>query len=84
MVRLELWNGAGGDQEKKVLRDLERVLPELPIDDKVWTAAYDLARSARRAGITIPATNLLIAACARRHGATLETADSDFEQLTKL
>jgi hypothetical protein len=30
---LELWNGAGGDRDKKVLRDFERLLPELVIDD---------------------------------------------------
>ena len=35
MIRLELWNGAGGSREKKVLRDFERDLPELAIDEKV-------------------------------------------------
>jgi predicted nucleic acid-binding protein len=29
----------------------------------------------------VPATDLLIAACAQRHGAELETADADFERL---
>ena len=28
VVRLELWNGAGGDREKKVLREFERLNPE--------------------------------------------------------
>jgi predicted nucleic acid-binding protein len=32
----------------------------------------------------VPATDILIAACARRHGAELETADSDFERLAAL
>lgn len=81
MVRLELWNGAGGEREKKVLRDFERLLPELPISTDVWDAAADLARQARAAAITIPASDLLIAACARRHGARLETADADFDAL---
>jgi predicted nucleic acid-binding protein len=84
MVRLELWNGAGGDREKRVLRDFERVLPELLIDGPVWRVADDLARRARAAGISIPATDLLVAACARHYGAALEQADSDFEQLAKL
>jgi predicted nucleic acid-binding protein len=84
LVRLELWNGAGGDREKKVLRDFERVLPELGIDDAVWELAYDLARRARSAGISVPATDLLIAACARRHRVQLEHSDSDFEQLSRL
>jgi predicted nucleic acid-binding protein len=84
IVRLELWNGAGGDREKKALRDFERLLPELGIDDDVWRGAYELARKARSGGVTIPATNLLIAACAERHDADLEYSDSDFDQLEKL
>lgn len=84
VVRLELWNAASGDHDKKVLRDFERLLPELPIDADVWDAAYNLARRARAAGISVPATDLLIAACARRHGADLEHSDADFVNLDKL
>lgn len=84
LVRLELWNGAGGEREKKVLRDLERVIPELPIDADVWDAAFELARRARAAGVTIPASDLLIAACGRYHGADLEAADSDFDHIEGL
>ena len=46
LVQLELWNGASGQQEQKVLRDFARTLPELPIDEEVWQAACDLARRA--------------------------------------
>ena len=81
MVRLELWNGAGGGHEKKVLRDFERLLSELAIDHEVWRAAYDLAKRARAAGVSVPATDLLIAACAKHHGAELEHSDSDFTLL---
>ena len=84
IVRLELWNGAGGEREKKVLRDFERLLPELGIDDDVWRGAYELARKARSAGVSIPVTDLLIAACAKRHDAALEHSDPDFDQLEKL
>ena len=84
MVRLELWTSAGGDREKKVLRDFEKLLPELPIDDEVWRAAFELARRARTAGVSIPATDLLIAACARHHSADLEHADSDFTYLANV
>jgi predicted nucleic acid-binding protein len=84
MVRLELWNGARGDREKKVLREFERLLPELEIDVDVWEVAYELARRARASGVTVPATDLLIAACAKRHGAELEHSDSDFAQLARL
>ena len=81
LVQLELWNGARGQQERKVLREFARTLPELPIDEEVWTTAYDLARRARNEGVTVPATDVVIAACAARHGADIESADSDFDLL---
>ena len=84
MVRLELWNGARGQREKRVLREFDAALTELPIDNDVWEVAYDLARKARSRGVTIPATDLVIFSCARRHGAVLESADSDFGRLAQL
>ena len=81
LVQLELWNGARGQRERKVLREFVRTLPELPIDDEVWRVACDLARRGRYREITVPATDIVIAACAVRHGAALESADSDFTLL---
>ncbi|MBI4519206.1 MAG: PIN domain-containing protein [Gemmatimonadetes bacterium] len=82
LVRLELWNGAGGDREKKVLKELERQLSELAMTPEVWNHGYELARRCRTAGVTAPATDLLVVACARHHGAGLEQADSDFDRIT--
>ena len=81
VVRLELWNGAGGDREKRVLKEFERLLPELGITVEVWDGAYDLARRCHAAGISVPATDLLIIACSRYHGAQLEQSDSDFDRI---
>ena len=81
IVQLELWNGARGGREQQVLRRFAEVLPALPMDEDVWSVAYDLARRARSRGVTVPATDVAIAACARRHGARLESADRDFELL---
>lgn len=81
MVRLELWNGANGDQAKKLIRELEHQLPLLPITDKTWDGACALVQKARIAGITVPATDALIAACALQHGAGIESADADFDRL---
>ena len=81
VVRLELWNGAGGDREKRVLREFERLLPELAITAQIWAEAYELARRCRGRGVTVPATDLLIMACSRHHGAGLEQSDSDFDQI---
>lgn len=78
-VRLELWAGARSDHDRKLLREYERVLPDLPITDAVWTLACKLGDRARRAGISTGAGDLLIAACARVHAVALEHADSDFD-----
>ena len=79
LVQLELWNGAQGRHEQKVLRDFVQVSPELPIDGEVWQQVFALARGARSQGVTVPTTDLMVAACPRRHDVALETADSDFE-----
>ena len=84
MIRLELWNGARGDREKAVLKEFEAELPELPIDQAVWQLSFEMARRARAAGLTIPATDLLIASCARHHGAVLEHSDADFDRLSEV
>jgi len=82
LVRLELWNGAG-ERERRILRDFERHLPDLAITPEVWSEAYDLARRCRAAGVTAPATDILIAACARHHGAEIEHADADFDAIAR-
>ncbi len=61
MVRLELWNGARGHHERRVIRDLE-------ISAEVRRGACSLARAAQKDGQTIPAADLLVAACASHHG----------------
>ena len=47
-------------------------------------AACELPRRARTAGVTVPASALLISACGRHHGAALETADNDFATVANL
>lgn len=84
MVRTELWIGARGDREKKILREYEGALPELEIDHGVWSEACELARRARAAGLTCPAPDVVIAACARHHQMEVETEDHHFIRLMAL
>ncbi len=84
LVRLEIWAGIGSERERRALRQYEAVIPELPIDVGVWQAARDLASRTRRAGRTIPAADILICACARRHGVGIEHADAHFDTLAGL
>ena len=81
MVLLELWNGAGDPQVERLLRNLERLAPLVPTTDAVWQKARDLARQCRRAGVTLPGADLLIAACARVHGLDLLHRDGHFDRL---
>ncbi|MBI4637271.1 MAG: PIN domain-containing protein [Candidatus Rokubacteria bacterium] len=83
-IRLELWNGVGGETDRRILRDFERALPELPITDEVWAAAFALASRCRKAGKTAPAIDVLIAGCARHHGVEVEQDDSHFDFLMTL
>ncbi len=82
MVKLELWNGARGDKEKRVLRELESALPLVACSCEVWEESYRIARAVRGKGQTVPATDLLIFACARVHHATLLHADRHLGWLT--
>jgi predicted nucleic acid-binding protein len=84
MVRLELWNGARGEHEKRVIRDLERELPDLDTAPEVWRIACTLAQAARKSGRTIPATDLLIAACARHHDVEIVHDDIHFAAIPQI
>ena len=84
LVRLELWNGARGKAERSVLKEMETILPSLVMDAAVWDRAVALAAGARAKGITVPATDLLVAACARHHGVALLHHDGHFDLIAEL
>ena len=81
MVLVELWAGARGTRERTVIAGLEADLKILPIDPDVWREASALARACRAAGVTAPATDLVIAACAEHHGVGLLARDRHFAQI---
>ncbi|TNF76136.1 MAG: PIN domain nuclease [Acidobacteria bacterium] len=83
MVRLELWNGARGKAERQFLAGLDKELECFPTTAEVWQTAIDLADACRRRGITVPTTDLLIAACAEHHGLGLLHHDTHFDQISK-
>jgi predicted nucleic acid-binding protein len=84
MVRLELWNGARGRHEKQVLKEMQLNLFELEMIPQVWDDACSMAQEARTQGLTIPATDLLIAACARHYGVGIEHSSEHFDALAAL
>ena len=84
LVRLELWNGIGGDAERKWLEELEQSVETVPTDERVWAEARRLAQETRRRALTLPATDLLIAACARVHGLEILHRDGHFDRLASI
>jgi predicted nucleic acid-binding protein len=84
LVLLELWNGARGSEEQRMLQEMERELEKVPTTPAVWTLAVELARLCRQAGVTVPATDLLIAACAEHHGLGLLHRDGHYEQVARV
>jgi len=84
MVLLELWNGARGRAEANILGQLEKNIETVATTSDVWRAATAMARICRRKGITVPATDLLIAACTKEHELSLLHRDRHFDLISSL
>ena len=84
LIRLELWNGAGSEEDRRALREHELWVPDLSVTDEVWAKACELASHCRRRGRTSPATDVLIAACARHYHVAIESSDTHFEFLMRI
>jgi hypothetical protein len=54
------------------------LLPEIPTDGQLWHAVNELAWKLDRKGCVAPLTDIAIACCAQRAGATLISTDAQF------
>jgi predicted nucleic acid-binding protein len=81
MTLVELWNGAQGHVEKKVLEELEAEVRLFPINETVWAKARLLARRSREKGVTVTSTDVVIAACAANYRVDLEHCDNHFAKI---
>ncbi len=84
MVSLELWNGAKGNAERKMLSELEREMIVLTTTSKVWGLAKNLAQKCRKSGKTIPSTDLLIVSCGLVNEVSIESQDKHFDIIMKI
>lgn len=83
-VRVELWNGARNDKDRAMLREIEASLETVPTTPEVWKRARDFAELSRKKGLTIPASDLVIAACARVHDLDVLHRDAHFDRLAEI
>lgn len=83
MVEAELWNGARNGDEMRTLREVASAAQNYPITPAVWHEAFALAQKCRRAGVTAPVADVIIAACAFHYGLEIESCDEHFPKILK-
>ena len=79
MIKLELLGGTREEKEFQRLKSRLDALETVETNTSLWERAYDLTFSLRRKGITVPYTDILIAASALIVDATIVHADSHFD-----
>lgn len=83
IVMLELLSGTRSQREFRELREELGALRLLDITSATWERAYRLGYDLRRAGLTIPSVDVLIAALALEHECSLLHADRHFDLIAE-
>jgi len=83
-VWVELFQGAKGKREENALNGWREICLWLEFDDACWKEAAKSAKACLRAGVNVPFGDLLVHACARRHGADLLERDRHFAMIRKV
>lgn len=82
LIRLELLSGTKTQTEFRRLKKRMESLATIETDNALWQDASELGFALKRTGITVPATDIVIAACGIKAGAMLMHADRHFERIT--
>lgn len=82
-IRLELLTGAPTETEYAQLTAMLDPIRELALDDPTWLRATRLGFDLRRLGVTVPHSDLLIAANALEHDCTVYHRDRHFEMIAR-
>lgn len=83
MIRLELLSGISNEAEYDRRAQLVGALDLLPTTEDRWADAARLGSELRRRGLTVPNTDLLIAAVAMASGATVLHRDRHFDLIAQ-
>jgi len=84
VVAAELLRGARSKKEFQALRRGLLALPEAPNGIVVWLRAGELGQALKEKGITLPLSDLAIAASAELGGLELWHADRHYEQIAQV
>ena len=83
IIKLELLGGTKSESEFRRLKEYLESLDYIEIGDSEWERAYEIAYLLRRKAITVPYTDILIAACAATNGCVLVHMDKHFDLIAK-
>lgn len=84
VIRAEVLRGFRESKIRDVYESFFDIIPEIPTDARLWRHASQIAWELGRQGKTPPLTNIVIAACAMRIGATLISPDKHFDDIPGL
>jgi len=78
---LELYQGIRGKREESRLAETKRACAWLSFDDLCWKEAARISRTCLRSGLNVPFGDVLVQACANRHGVELLERDRHFAMI---
>jgi len=84
VIRAEVVRGILTAAQKERIQEFFDLLEEIPTDGKTWREASELAWMLDRRGIVVPLSDVVIASCAQRAGATLISTDAHFTRIPGL
>ena len=84
IVRCEVLRGIIRPKARADLAIFFDLLIHVTMDHRAWQATEDLAWRLDRAGQVLPLTDVIIAVCALRAGASVLTRDPHFERVPQL
>jgi len=81
VVRAEVLRGIGNLRLYGEVEAFFNIIPEVPVDARLWQQVSRAAWEVAREGFSPPLTDFIIAACAQRARAAIITHDKHFEQI---
>jgi len=84
MVMAEILQGVKAPKEANLVKQSLEKLPYLEITRDIWEAAGEISASLRGTGVTIPLSDLIIAAVALSGGHEIFTIDPHFFKVDRL
>ena len=84
VVLAELLQGCRSVEERDELKDALLALPYLGVSQSTWVTAGEISAGLLRKGVTLPLTDVVIAAVAMEHDCSVYSLDTHFHKIPGL